>query len=125
MYSYLKLFSILTLIFFALAAAKYPIRKIMPQSRIYTFFFKLHRIFAILAWISITAHGVISLEFGIISITGILLYVAINILIGLGMYKTYINRKLSYKIFKYHKVMAVLTIVLFILHYLQMRWGIL
>lgn len=121
MLKYTQMFSILTAVFFGLALLKFPVRIIFPKTKLYFFFYKAHKPFAIVSWVCLTVHGILALINYSFSLTGLLLYIFLSTLVGLGAYKTYINKKLTYKIFRFHRMIALATVILIILHFLQMK----
>lgn len=120
MYKYLEISSIMAIVFFLLAIMKFPVRKLFPKTKFLKFFQKAHRPFAIVAWLCITVHAILAIVYIGISTIGIVLYIAFNVIIMLGAIKTYINKKLPIKIFRFHKVFAVTTLILIILHHIEM-----
>lgn len=120
MYKYLVLFSVMAIVFFLLAMMKLPVRKLFPGTKLLKFFQKAHRPFAIVAWLCMTAHAVLAIMYMGISAIGIALYITFNVIILLGVIKTYINRKLPLKIFKFHKIFALITLILIIIHHIEM-----
>ena len=121
MLNYTQMFSVLTLIFFGLALLKFPVRLIFPKTKLYIFFYKAHKPFAIISWLCLSVHGILALINYSFSLTGAILYVFLSALVVLGAYKTDFNKKLSYKIFRFHRILALAIVALIVLHFLQVR----
>jgi predicted small integral membrane protein len=110
----------MAIVFFLLALLKYPVRKLFLKTKLYTFFRKAHRPFAVVAWLCITAHAVIAIAYIGISLIGIAIFIAFNVIILLGFVKTYINKKMPLSLFRFHKIFAAITLILIILHHIEM-----
>jgi len=122
MFKYIQLSALVSISFFILAVIKYPVRKLFPKTKLYIFLRKAHRLFAILSLTFAIVHGLLVLQTGFITFIAILLFISLCCLIFMGIYKTYINKKMKYRVFiGIHKLFALLTMILIILHFLDMR----